>query len=93
VRALMRGSRPQDRWAAVKHYDTLSPHERFVLMIEAMVLLRALGLGHSDPAVEVRAAYPDAAVDEAEAVRWAAQWTRGWERRFAVRRGESPPIT
>jgi hypothetical protein len=59
---------------------------RDALHVEPLVLLRALGLGHSDPAAEVRAAYPDAAVDEAEIARWSEQWTRGWERRFAVRR-------
>jgi hypothetical protein len=39
---------------------------REALRVEPLVLLLALGLGHGDPAAEVRAAYPDAAVDEAE---------------------------
>jgi hypothetical protein len=55
---------------------------RDALRIEPLVLLRALGLGHGDPAVEVRAAFPDAAVDEAEVSRWSVQWTHGWARRF-----------
>jgi hypothetical protein len=58
---------------------------REALRVEPLVLLLALGLGHGDPAAEVRAAYPDAAVDEAEVARWSVQWARGWERRFAVR--------
>ena len=35
-----------------------------------------------DPAAEVRAAYPDATVDEAKAEHWAVNWAREWDRRF-----------
>ena len=35
---------------------------------------------------EIAAVFPNARHDEAEAARWAAEWTRGWDRRF----GRSP---
>lgn len=56
---------------------------RETLEMEPLALVRAYGLQREDPAAEVLRVYPKAAPEEAEATRWAAQWCRGWERRFA----------
>jgi hypothetical protein len=54
-----------------------------MLAMEPLTLVRAYGLQREHPADEVLRIYPDALVDEAEVARWAAQWCRGWGRRFA----------
>ena len=38
--------------------------------------------GRKDVAAELAALFPDARHDEAEAARSAAEWSRGWDRRF-----------
>ena len=43
------------------------------------------GMAKEDPAAEVLATYPDAAVDEAKASHWEGNWGREWERRFEPR--------
>ena len=50
--------------------------------MEPLTLVRAYGLQREDPETAVRSVYPDAASCEEDAARWAAQWCRGWERRF-----------
>jgi hypothetical protein len=72
--------------------DLLSQWEGFrrfcdnALGVEPLVLFRALGLENGDPSEELRSAYPHAAANDAEVTRWAAQWARGWDRRFMLRR-------
>lgn len=68
--------------------DVLSMWEGFgrfcreTLEMEPLVLVRAYGLQREDPAEVVLGMYADAKPDEAEATRSAAQWIRGWKRRF-----------
>ena len=50
--------------------------------MDPLTLLHAYGIDWEDPAAEVLAAYPDAAVDEAKAAHWDGNWAREWERRF-----------
>jgi hypothetical protein len=69
--------------------DLLSQWEGFgrfcreTLGAEPMTVTTAFGLGRADVAAEVAAAFSGATADEAEAQRWAAEWTGSWGRRFA----------
>ena len=55
---------------------------RATLGMEPALLMRAWGLGLEDPAAEVRAACPDAAVDEAKAAEWAERFGVKWREHF-----------
>ena len=66
----------------VAHWEGFGRFCRDVLGVEPLVLSAAFGLGHDDPAAVVLGAYPDAATDEANVARWAAEWAGTWGRRF-----------
>jgi hypothetical protein len=55
---------------------------RRCLGVEGLTLLRAYELGKEDPAAEVLAIFPNAAVDEAKAEERAVHWAGEWTRRF-----------
>jgi hypothetical protein len=55
------------------------------LGVEARTAVTAYRLPLGDPAAEVLAAYPEAAVDEAKAAHWEGNWVRQWGRRFEGR--------
>jgi hypothetical protein len=56
---------------------------REALGTEPLTVVRAYGLQREDPAAEVRGAYPDAAIEEAEKARWAAARAQSWNERFS----------
>jgi hypothetical protein len=59
--------------------------ERFCgesLGVAPVTVFRAFGLGHQDPAVEVRSVYPMTQEDEATAADWARRWAWSWQRRI-----------
>jgi hypothetical protein len=70
---------------ALSQWEWFGRFSRRHLGVEPLTLLRAYGLAKEDPAAEVLATYPDAAVDEAKASHWEGNWGREWERRFEPR--------
>ncbi|MDB5328918.1 MAG: hypothetical protein JWP03_69 [Phycisphaerales bacterium] len=67
--------------------DLLSQWEGFgrfcgeSLGVDPVTVFRAFGLGHEDPAMEVRSAFPAARTDDTIAVEWARRWSWSWQRR------------
>jgi hypothetical protein len=62
---------------------------RAYMGVEPLVLVAAWAQLHEDPTEEVRALYPDAAVDEADAAEWYETFRRGWEQRFGDLHGSA----
>jgi hypothetical protein len=55
------------------------------LGLEPSAAASAFGLGNFDVHAELTAACVGAKVDDEAAAYWAAQWCRGWDRRFKSR--------